>query len=472
MIPSLAFDRNVVTVRHDEIVNALLEMTAAAASTEARAPLDIVTVIDRSGSMSGDPLRAVIAAVSDLLRIATPADRIAVVAFDDAVEVVLPLAAHDSITAVRAVRGITSRGSTNLSGGWLKAAEILATSGRPEAVQRIVLLTDGHANKGITAPADLAAMVRSDSNPGITSSFIGFANGYDEVLLATLADAGRGNEYFCASADDAGAVFRAEFQGLATVAAQNVSVEIIPTADVAAVRVRNNYVVQHGPDGRITAQIGDVYSEETRRLIVEFSLRPLRDTGPVDVATMTIRWTSVVGAIAMHSIDVPIVVTGGEADETRVATFDPRVVAQLALLDAADAEREARDLAQQGRFDDAVSRLRACADQLRSLGLDQDAELLSASAEEIAHSGFDPAMSKRLWTNSRTRGGKRQSTYDSRWDTQSAARRRPDQSGSPSSTGQSSTGPSSQGPSGAGPSDPGSTGPADSDPGDTPGTTL
>lgn len=465
MIPSLLFDRSVVTVRHDEQVNALLEITAPAAPTTERAPLDIVTVIDRSGSMSGDPLRAVIAAVADLLRIATPADRIAVVAFDDEIEVVLPLASHDPHSAVRAVRTITSRGSTNLSGGWLKAAEILATSGRPEAVKRIVLLTDGHANKGITGQAQLSEMVRSDSNPEITSSFIGFANGYDEVLLASLADAGRGNDYFCASADDAGAVFRAEFDGLATVVAQNVSVEITPTDAVAAMRVRNNYVVQHGPDGRITAQIGDVYSEETRRLIVELRLRPLRETGPVDAATMTIRWTSVVGSFAMHSIDVPIVVTGGEADETRVATLDPRVVTQLALLDAADAEREARDLAGRGDVEEAVRRLRSCADQLQSLGLDDDAALLSASADEIAHSGFDPAMSKRLWTNSRSRGGKRQSTYDSRWDTQTAARRR---SGSNPSAGS----PSDPGTPGASPAGPDTSGPSPSHPDDTGGDTL
>ena len=464
MIPSLLFDRSVVTIRHDEQVNALLEITAPAAPTAARAPLDIVTVIDRSGSMAGDPLRAVIAAVSDLLRIATPVDRIAVVTFDDSVEVVLPLASHDPHSAARAVRGITSRGSTNLSGGWLKAAEILTTSGRPEAVKRIVLLTDGHANKGITGQAQLSEMVRSDSNPEITSSFIGFANGYDEVLLTSLADAGRGNEYFCASADDAGPVFRAEFDGLATVVAQNVSVEITPTDAVAAMRVRNNYVVQDGADGRITAQIGDVYSEETRRLIVELSLRPLREAGPVDAATMTIRWTSVVGSFAMHSIDVPIVVTGGEADETRVATLDPRVVAQLALLDAADAEREARDLAGHGDIDEAVRRLRSCADRLRSLGLDDDAALLSASADEIDYSGFDPAMSKRLWTNSRMRGGKRQSTYDSRWDAQAAARRQ---------TGSDPGAPGSR-PSGAGSSDPGSSGPAtpDASPGDSGGDTL
>jgi len=76
-----------------------------------------VIVLDRSGSMSGAPLESVTAATAQLLQLAGPDDRVAVVAFDDEVRLVLPLAHHEPASASRAVRAIHVGGSTNLSGG-------------------------------------------------------------------------------------------------------------------------------------------------------------------------------------------------------------------------------------------------------------------------------------------------------------------------------------------------------------------
>src|SRR5689334_25414031 len=99
----------------------MLELTApSVAAAPARRPLDLVAAIDRSGSMAGEPLAAVLAAVDRLLRLLGPDDRIAVVTFDDEVDTVLPLLHHDPRSARHAVARIVSGGSTNLSGGWLK----------------------------------------------------------------------------------------------------------------------------------------------------------------------------------------------------------------------------------------------------------------------------------------------------------------------------------------------------------------
>ncbi|MEQ1701157.1 MAG: VWA domain-containing protein, partial [Ilumatobacteraceae bacterium] len=145
MQPTLKFDRTLVTVLLDEVVHVLLELTAPPAVAVQRAPLDVVVVLDRSGSMSGAPLDSVTAATAQLLRLAGPDDRLAVVAFDDEVQLVLPLAHHEPDAASRAVRAIGPGGSTNLSGGWMKGLELLTTAPRPEALRRVIVLTDGHA---------------------------------------------------------------------------------------------------------------------------------------------------------------------------------------------------------------------------------------------------------------------------------------------------------------------------------------
>ena len=82
MKPTIALDQSLILTQHDEVVNLLLELTAPPAPAVERAPLDIALVIDRSGSMQGEPMAAVRKAVLELIRIAGPQDRIAVVAFD------------------------------------------------------------------------------------------------------------------------------------------------------------------------------------------------------------------------------------------------------------------------------------------------------------------------------------------------------------------------------------------------------
>jgi Ca-activated chloride channel family protein len=148
MKPSLSLDRSLVAAEGEQIVNCLLELRAPSAPTDAaRMPLDLALVIDRSGSMCGEPLEAVKASVLQLLRVLGPDDRCAVVSFDDTVELALPLGHHDVDEATPLINAITDGGSTNLSGGWLKGLEVLE-AGRPEAVRRVVLLTDGAATPG------------------------------------------------------------------------------------------------------------------------------------------------------------------------------------------------------------------------------------------------------------------------------------------------------------------------------------
>ncbi|MEZ5249952.1 MAG: VWA domain-containing protein [Ilumatobacteraceae bacterium] len=240
MKPIVKLDRTLVAVEAEQQVHMMLELTAPPAPAARRAPIDVVAVIDRSGSMSGQPLEAVIAAVNLLFRLVGDDDRIAVVTFDDHVDLALPLAHHDTDTAWQALRRVRSGGSTNLSGGWLKAMEILAANGRAEALKRIVVLTDGMANLGITSHDSLSGLCSAAKAQAITTTMIGFGDGYEETLLAAMADAGGGNDYWCAGADQAAQVFGDEFTGLTSVVAQNISVEVRPADPSARFRVLND----------------------------------------------------------------------------------------------------------------------------------------------------------------------------------------------------------------------------------------
>ncbi len=375
MKPSVALDQSIILTQHDEIVNMLLELTAPPAPDIDRAPLDIALVVDRSGSMGGRPMAAVRRAVSELIRVAGLTDRIAVVAFDDEVETVLPLAHHDSNVVRRHISNIHSRGSTNLSGGWLKGFEILSTAavvaGRQPAIKRIIVLTDGHANAGIRDHEELCTMTRGASAHGITTSMIGFADGYDETLLAAMADAGGGNDYWCAGPDQALNVFNQEFDGLASVVAQNLSIEIRPTDATAVFEVLNEYDTADLATvlGAQQVSIGDACGDELRRLLVRFTLRPRLLPGAFTIANLTLRWASTIGSIELHELSIPVVLnaTDNQAD---IREIDPVVTREVLLLHVANIRKAAIKAARHDDIPQARALFNQAINALTAIGAD------------------------------------------------------------------------------------------------------
>ena len=408
--PTVKFDRSLVTILVDEVVHVMLELTAPPAVPVERAALDVVVVLDRSGSMSGEPLASVTAATAQLLRLSGPDDRIGVVAFDDEVQLVLPLAHQNPDVAAHAVLAIDARGSTNLSGGWLKGLEMLTGAPRPETLRRIIVLTDGHANAGITGADQLVPLIKSGYRQGVTTSCIGFDDGYDEQLLAALADSGMGNDYWCSGPDQAAQVFADEFGGLASVVAQNVSVEITASDAVAATLVLNEFPITDLPNG-VQVALGDAYGSERRKLVAKFHLRPIAAAGRVDVATLTIRWAATTGDIALHTVTVPVVVTAGESVDGDTGS-DQEVVEEVLRLEVARTRRDARIAAERGDFGAASRLLAGGADVLASMSAPMsEINELRRDAATLMVGEWSPEAAKRNFSRSRSASKGRRVDY-------------------------------------------------------------
>lgn len=399
MKPTLTLDRTALGLLIDGTVHLMLELNAPRVEGAERPPIDTVVVIDRSGSMAGEPLDAVTRATADLLRVAGPADRIGVVAFDSDIRLVLPLAQHDANVAGHAVRAIGPGGSTNLSGGWLKGMEMLAADRRADAVARILVLTDGHANAGIVDPVRLAEMARSAASQGITTTCIGFANGYDQRLLATIADAGRGNDYWCAGPDQAGSVFRTEFEGLANVVAQNMSVEIRPAASVVETLVLNEYPTTSVPGG-VQVALGDAYGGERRRVVAMLRLAPHSQEGSVQVAELVLRYAEVGDEIGLHTITIPVTVefTG----DTSSVEIDTEVQELVVQLRAARARKDASDLADRGDYSGAAELLNESVELLACTSMSEiELDEIRRDADRLRRHEWDAASTKRHFASSR-----------------------------------------------------------------------
>ena len=196
-------DRTLIRSTHRSERFVLVELDAPPATTQRkREPVNVAFVLDRSGSMGGRKIELARRAIETAIGRLLPEDRFAVVAYDDHIDVVVestPASREAKDGAIGRVRRIDARGSTNLGGGWLKGAEQVAmaqAAAGGSGVHRVLLLTDGLANQGITDAAELARHAGELRAHGISMTTFGVGEDFDETLLQGMADAGGGHFYY------------------------------------------------------------------------------------------------------------------------------------------------------------------------------------------------------------------------------------------------------------------------------------
>ena len=414
MKASIRLEHELLAVEREHEVNAMLELTAPGAPAgAARPPLSVALVIDRSGSMAGRKLEVARECAAFLVRRLAPGDHLAVVTYDDAVQLIVPLGALDREAALASIAGIATGGQTNLSGGWLAALEQLR--GAPaDGPRKILLLSDGLANVGITGGAELAVLAGSAAENGVGTTTIGFGDGFDEELMSAMADAGRGRAYYAASPEEAPGIFAEEFEGLLALVAQNVSVEIRPSGAVEMLGVLNDHPAVTTSQG-VQVQLGDAFADETRRVVFTLRVPNLAALGVAKVADLVLRYASVGAQVGLHELTVPVMVNAVSAEEAAASGPDAEVADEVLILKAARAQEEAMRLADQGRFDQAKKRLTGAASELRAAApgsakaaeLLEQAERMDVVMPSMAPASYDAAARKQMFYEQRMRKQRR-----------------------------------------------------------------
>ncbi len=397
---------------HPLAVQALLEIEGAAPEGEERLPMNLALVLDRSGSMTGEKLRNAREAAHLLVRGLRPDDVVSVVAYDHEVETLASGSrdAQGHADALRAIDALHPRGMTNLSGGWFRGRDLAQGQLVRDGVNRVLLMTDGLANQGITHRGALEELCRDAAAHGITTTTIGFGADYDEDLLRAMAEAGGGRSWYVENPDQAPGVFEEEIEGLLNLAAQNVRIRLRTEGTARLRTLRHDYPVTHVPGG-VDIAAGELYALEPRLVLLDLELPHWDEGQEVELATIEVAGMVLTpgGGVEERLVRLPIRMVVGE---------EPRVDAEIertsVLLEAARARRKAVELHERGDFAGALCALSlarsaiadACLDDAESRREAEDLERVMRVAESardfdardikyMKQAAFDEARSNR-----------------------------------------------------------------------------
>ena len=167
-----------------------------------------------------------------------PEDEYSLVTFNDSAQVIVPSTQVTDVDRIsRQIDRVYEGGGTNLYGGMEKGQRQILEALDSGEVGKLVILSDGKANVGVSDPDSLARFAATASSKGISVTTLGLGVDYREDVMARIADMGGGHYDFIDDPSELGAVFEAELQRTTSLVARNTAVTIDLPPEVEAIEV-------------------------------------------------------------------------------------------------------------------------------------------------------------------------------------------------------------------------------------------
>jgi len=195
---------------------------------DSRPDTALTFVIDVSGSMGeAGKLDVVREALDDLIDQLRPTDSVAIVTFSDEATMVRPMTRVSERSDLhRAVDGLHATDSTNLEAGLVRGYQVARDGFRPDATNRVVLLSDGLANVGDTAASPILSQVKENAAKQITLLGVGVGQQYGDQLMEQLADQGDGYVIYASGLDETRTAFREQLPATIPIRALDAKVQV------------------------------------------------------------------------------------------------------------------------------------------------------------------------------------------------------------------------------------------------------
>ncbi|KAJ1295286.1 hypothetical protein BS78_01G212000 [Paspalum vaginatum] len=379
-----------------------LKAPQASASESTRAPLDLVTVLDVSGSMSGTKLDLLKRAMRFVIQNLGPSDRLSVITFSSRATRLFPLrkmTASGQEQALQAVDSLVATGGTNIADGLWKAARVMEDRQARNPVSSIILLSDGVDTHTLFprngAQPDYGPLVPRSILPGsgdhVPIHAFGFGHDHDSRAMHAVAELSNGTFSFIDVVSSIQDAFAQCIGGLLSVVVQEARVLIDCVDDgVLVTSIKSGgYASGVAADGRGGfVDVGRLYADEERDFLVTVRVPPARGDGGMGTTALIHARCSYQDAAATETLWV-----GGD---TVVAVLRPAspVSAEMSLqverewhrvhatedMAAAQAAAEANDYA---RASAILEARRLALEALTPLASDQQTQALVADLRQM-----------------------------------------------------------------------------------------
>jgi Ca-activated chloride channel family protein len=331
-----------------------------------RTPVNLVLVIDRSGSMSDrGKMEYAKESARRIIGLLGKEDRLAIVAYSTDVEVLLPARkVADREAALSVIDSLYPTDSTNLSGGLTAGIGQLKSLPRDKYVNRVILLSDGLANEGITDPAELGRIASRASEGGIHVTTMGLGADYDENLMTGIAEHGAGNYYFIESPNQLAGIFEKEFGQMSAAVARDT---VIKLALAPGVRIDEVYGYEYSSKGAAAEiKLGDFFGGQERDILVRLTV-PADTNGKRELVSASLSYGDLLkqGAPVSLTKTLAYEVTSDAGKVT--ASEDKSVRSRWVSVDTASVFRKATMAYESGDSDGARSYLESAYDRIVEL---------------------------------------------------------------------------------------------------------
>ncbi len=307
-----------------QVAYVLLEAQPTEMMAQVRMPLNFALVLDHSGSMKGAKLNNVKEAVKMVLDRLEPSDYVSVVIFDDTSQVIIPsMPANDPIGMKAAIDRIRDAGGTAMSLGMIQGLNELRRWNIPNAINRMILLTDGVTY----GDSDRCRQLARDAREANISIYpLGIGSDWDESLLDDVGELSGGMPAeFIRNPGDALTVFQQQLQSAVAVAVRNATLTlrlpagVTPKKAVKVLPIISDLGQSVLQDRQIVVPLGDLERDHSQSVLVELMIDP-RPAGLFRIAQAELTY------------DVPIASLIGERirDDIKVTfTNDANEAAQV-----------------------------------------------------------------------------------------------------------------------------------------------
>lgn len=240
-----------------------------------RTSIDLVAVVDRSGSMEGKKMNTVKNTLGFIVTQLTENDSFGIVTFESGVVVDLPLTKmtpEQKLRATHIISNIRTSSSTNLHDGLMTGLKELIRG--TASVASCLILTDGQPNASVVDPrqvAEISSRFIQSNKSCITCQCFGYGRDHNPEFMRQIATANHGMFYFVENSTHVSDAFGSCLGGLLSIAAQDIHLRIQPCEGTEILRVMTNFTVTRDGDTHIV-NIPDMFEDENRDILISIRI--------------------------------------------------------------------------------------------------------------------------------------------------------------------------------------------------------